>query len=136
MNSNADKDYIDAKVEGLDARLAAVSGTSDAKFGAVDARFDATDAKLEAIMAKIESAFQRATSQMVKWMVGVLAAGITIVVTVMTFVLNNAIPKAQPSTPVAPASAAVPAVIIQVTPQGVTVQPLTPAAPVAPPVKP
>ncbi|RFP18598.1 MULTISPECIES: hypothetical protein [unclassified Duganella] len=113
MNSNSDKEYIDARVDGIRAVL-------DERTEAIR---DSMEAMRVAVEAKIDSAFERAVSQFVKWMVGTLLAGITIVISVMTFVLNNAIPKAQPAAPVAPA------VIIQVTPQGVSVLPVTPAAP-------
>ncbi|CAN7626657.1 hypothetical protein [Duganella sp. LjRoot269] len=116
MNANSDKDYIDAKVDGIRAVL--------------DERTEAIRESMRemrvAVEAKIVSTVESAVSQLVKWMVGTFIATIAIFITVMTFVLNNAVPK----TP-APA-ATVPAVIIQVTPQGVSVLPVAPAVPPKP----
>jgi len=53
---------------------------------------------IETNMATKED-FAHFTATMIKWMVGMfLGAGVA-AITVMTFVLNNAIPKAPPATP-------------------------------------
>ena len=104
MNANSDKDYIDAKNEatraGLDGRLAAfeenVNGKFaevSGKFAAIDMRFVALETKMEAgfaqIRAEFKEAIERATSQMVKWMVGICIAMFTIFFSSMVFFLNS-----------------------------------------------
>ena len=104
MNANSDKDYIDAKNEatraGLDGRLAAfeenVNGKFaevNGKFAAIDMRFVALETKMEAgfaqIRAEFKEAIERATSQMVKWMVGICIAMFTIFFSSMVFFLNS-----------------------------------------------
>jgi len=131
MNANADKDYIDAKVETmhtlLDERLGGFREVMDQRLSALqimmNGKFDAQTALLRAEMAQN-------TAQLIKWMVGVWIGGIVLFITVMAFVLSNAIPKAQPVQP-----AATP-VIIQLPPQistqGAGVAPSAPAVPPKP----
>lgn len=149
MNANSDKDYIDAKNEAtrasLDARLAAFEenvngkfaevngkfaevngkfGEVNGRFAAVDARFDGLETKMEAgfaqIRAEFKEAIERATSQMVKWMVGICIAMFTIFFSSMVFFLNSitSVRQVQPMQTLPP-------IVIQL-------PPLT-AAPVAPP---
>ena len=104
MNANSDKDYIDAKNEatraGLDGRLAAFEENVNGKFAevngtfaAIDMRFVALETKMEAgfaqIRAEFKEAIERATSQMVKWMVGICIAMFTIFFSSMVFFLNS-----------------------------------------------
>ena len=104
MNANSDKDYIDARNEatraGLDGRLTAfeenVNGKFaevNGKFAAIDMRFVALETKMEAgfaqIRAEFKEAIERATSQMVKWMVGICIAMFTIFFSSMVFFLNS-----------------------------------------------
>ena len=128
MNANSDKDYIDAKTEatraGLDGRLAAFEENVNGKFAAIDMRFVALETKMEAgfaqIRAEFKEAIERATSQMVKWMVGICIAMFTIFFSSMVFFLNSItqVRQAQPLQ-------ALPPIVIQLPPM--------PAAPVAPP---
>lgn len=142
MNANSDKDYIDAKNEAtrasLEGRLAAFEenvngkfaevngkfGEVNGKFAAVDARFVGLETKMEAgfaqIRAEFKEAIERATSQMVKWMVGICIAMFTIFFSSMVFFLNN-ITQVRQGQPLQ----SLPPIVIQL-------PPLT-AAPVAPP---
>jgi len=130
MNANADKDYIDARIDvvrsGMDGRL-------DAFQAEVNAQFAETNGKIDTSIAELRKDIAELGSRMVQWMVGTFIATITIFITVMTFVLNNAIPKA-PAAPVPlplPLMSA-PAIIIQLTPQGATVMPAAPAVKMTP----
>ena len=97
MNANSDKDYIDARNEatraGLDGRLTAFEENVNGKFAAIDMRFVALETKMEAgfaqIRAEFKEAIERATSQMVKWMVGICIAMFTIFFSLMVFFLNS-----------------------------------------------
>jgi hypothetical protein len=142
MNANSDNDYIDAKNEatraGLEGRLAAFEenvngkfaevngkfGEVNGKFAAVDARFVGLETKMEAgfaqMRAEFKEAIERATSQMVKWMVGICIAMFTIFFSSMVFFLNN-ITQVRQGQPLQ----SLPPIVIQL-------PPLT-AAPVAPP---
>ncbi|MES2352310.1 MAG: hypothetical protein V4641_32500 [Pseudomonadota bacterium] len=123
MNANSDKDYIDAKADSLHAEMAGFRAVLDERTEAI--RESMREMRV-AVEAKIVSTVESAVSQLVRWMVGTFIATIAIFITVMTFVPNNAVPKT-----LAPA-ATVPAVIIQVTPQGVSVLPVAPAVPPKP----
>jgi hypothetical protein len=154
MNANSDKDYIDAKVETmhtlLDERLGAFQVMMDGRFAEMraymdgrfaemhaytdgrfaemraymDGRFAEMDAKIDRVVAELRAEMAQNTAQIIKWMVGTWIAGIVLFITVMTFVLNNAIPK----TPVA-APVAQPPIIIQLPPQVLMQQGAPAAAP-------
>lgn len=123
MNANSDKDYIDAKTDairaGMDGRLDAFEANVNAKFAEVNGKFAAVDASFAQVRTEIRESAERVTSQMVKWMVGIFIATLTIFFSSMVFLLNTAIPKlqAQPVQTVQP-------IVIQLPPM--------PAAPVRP----
>lgn len=116
MNANSDKDYIDAKTDairaGMDGRLGAFEANVNRKFATLDAT-------IAQVRTEIKESAERMTSQMVKWMVGIFIATLTIFFSSMVFLLNTAIPKlqAQPVPTVQP-------IVIQLPP--------LPAAPAAP----
>jgi uncharacterized membrane-anchored protein len=141
MNANSDKDYIDAKIEsvraGMDGRLEAFEANVNGRFAELNAKIDKSvaelntkidksvaelNAKIDKSVAELRKDIAEFSSRMVQWMVGLFLASMAIFITLMTFVLNNAVPKATPATP---------PVIIQLSPQGVTIPP--PAAPAAKP---
>ena len=130
MNANSDKDYIDAKSDairaGMDGRLGAFEANVNAKFAEVsgkfaevNGKFAAVDASLAQVRTEIKESAERVTSQMVKWMVGIFIATLTIFFSSMVFLLNTAIPKlqAQPMQTVQP-------IVIQLPPM-----PVAPARP-------
>ena len=79
-------------------------------------------AKIDKLGADLGREIAESATRLVQWMVGLFLASMAIFITVMTFVLNNAVPKAAPATP---------PVIIQLSPQGLAIPP--PAAPAAKP---
>ena len=140
MNANSDKDYIDAKVDavrsGVDGRLDTFEENVNGRFTETNAKIDRVfielnakidrvaielNAKIDNAVAEVRKDIAEYSARMVQWMVGLFIASMAIFITVLTFVLNNAIPKAVSATP---------PVIIQLSPQGATM------SPVAPPVKP
>jgi hypothetical protein len=106
MNANSDKDYIDAKTDairaGMDGALSAFEANVNAKFAEmngkfaeVNGKFAAVDASFAQVRTEIRESAERMTSQMVKWMVGIFIATLTIFFSSMVFLLNTAIPKLQ-----------------------------------------
>jgi predicted site-specific integrase-resolvase len=89
----------DERMARIEERLERLSGQITLEKQAVDARLDqmATKADLE-----------RAMNSMLKWMVGTTFGAGVVAMTVMTFVLNNAVPRAAAVSP--------PPVIIQLPP--------------------
>lgn len=130
MNANSDKDYLDAKVEavraGMDGRLDTFEENVNGRFAGMNATFDKSVAELLAKIDKLSAELCKEIadvgSRMVQWMVGLFLASMAIFITMITFVLNNAVRTAAPATP---------PVIIQLSPQGVTFP--VPAAPAPPP---
>lgn len=76
-----------------------------------DGGMDARIAKLEAIIPTLatKADVEKASHDVTKWVVGTMVGGVGLFIVIMTFVLNNAVPKAAP--PPAPAPAPI---VIQV----------------------
>lgn len=83
-------------------------------------------AKIEATMATKED-LHRLEVTLIKWVVGTAGAVSIAMATIMTFVLNNAIPKSAP--PLSPPVAAQPIVIVVPMPAGVQWQAQPPKQP-------
>ena len=115
MNANSDKDYIDAKIESVRAGM---DGRLDAFEANVNGRFAQLHAKIDQLGADLRKDIAESGARMVQWMVGIFLAAMAIFITVMTFVLNNAVPKAA-----APSLQPMAPVIIHLSPQGVTTSP-------------
>jgi hypothetical protein len=107
MNS-VTKEVLDARLETIETRM--------------DGRISTLEAKIDSKFADLKADIHKGTAELVKWVVGTAIAMAAVALTVMTFVLNNAIPKA-PAAPPAP-----PAIYY--------VQPVSPPAVVAPPAAP
>lgn len=128
MNANSDKDYIDAKIEsvraGMDGRLDAFEANVNGRFAELNAKIDKSvaelNAKIDKLGADLRKEIAESSARMVQWMVGIFLASMAIFITVMTFVLNNAVPKAAPAAP--PLQPMAP-VIIHLSPQGATTSP-------------
>lgn len=76
-----------------------------------DGDMDARIAKLEAILPTLatKADVERASHDVTKWVVGTMVAGVGLFIVIMTFVLNNAVPKAAPAPAPAPIVIQVPA---------------------------
>ena len=85
----------------------------------MDARLVALETILPTLATK--SDVQGAVNDLTKWMVGTAVALAAAAIVVMTFVLNNAVPKALPAAPAAQAP-----IVIQLPPQAAV--PPAPAA--------
>lgn len=96
----------------------------DRRFNDVDKRFGQVDVRLARIETRLDQMATRedlehAINSVVKWVVGTMLGAAIAAVTVMTFVLNNAVPK--------PAAASMPApIIIQLPPPGQVAVPAKP----------
>lgn len=107
------KEVLDARLETIETRMDGRVATFEVK---IDGKFAGVDAKF----AELRTDMHKGFADMTKWIVGTVIGVAAVTITIMTFVLNNAVPKSA-ATP-----AAQPAPII------VYAQP----APVAPQPKP
>lgn len=92
---------VDAKLGGGD------DGGMEERLRTVEqsvARIDAILPTLatKAEMAELRSEMHEGFGNMVKWIVGTAFAGVGVFIVVMTFVLNNAVPKTAPASPQQP----------------------------------
>jgi hypothetical protein len=78
----------------------------------IDARFASMRAEMQAGFAELRSEMQKQSAEIIKWVVGMIVGAGAVAITVMTFVLNNAVPK----TPFV-STAPVPVVITNLPPQ-------------------
>ena len=71
----------------------------------IDARFAALRAEVQAGFAELRTEMQKQSAEIIKWVVGMIVGAGAVAITVMTFVLNSAIPKTPAPAPLAaPAS--------------------------------
>lgn len=87
MNTASDKEYIDARFETVHAGL-------DGKLNTFEARVDVKFAEVHQVLAEVRTEMQRGFADMTRWIVGAIIGVAIASVTIMTFVLNNATPKA------------------------------------------
>jgi len=78
-------EILDAKLETIETRM--------------DGRLHSIEEKLDTKFAQFESNIHKGTAETIKWVVGTAIAMGAIGITIMTFVLNNAIPKAPSAQP-------------------------------------
>ena len=91
----------EARFDGIDKRLDGI----DVRLNGIDVRLAGIDAKLDTFATKAD--LHEMGGSMIKWMVGTAVGLGVAAITVMTFVLNNAAPKAA-------AAAMPPAIIVNV----------------------
>lgn len=130
VNAKIDKSVAELNAK-IDTGVAQLNAKIDTAVAQLNAKIDTVAAELNAKIDKLGAELRKEiadfSSRMVQWMVGLFLASMAIFITVMTFVLNNAVPKAAPATP---------PVIIQLSPQGVTFPAPAVPAPLPPAVKP
>lgn len=66
----------------------------------INGRFDAFDAKMDRRFAEFRAELHESKAELIKWIVGTALAICTVAGTVMTFVLNNAVPKTAAAPPI------------------------------------
>src|SRR5471032_1819091 len=136
MNANSDKDYIDARMEGIDARVdsrfADMNTNMNTKFAEMDIKFMDANMNVNAKFAKVDIKFAELRTEMakgfadvIKWMIGTLIAMTALLIASLTFVVNVVIPHAA----AAPVPASVPAPIIIQIPVPVAWSQAAPATP-------
>ncbi|WP_219718356.1 hypothetical protein [Xanthomonas arboricola] len=69
-----------------------VNGTEPPDDGAMDDRLTKLEALVPTLATKAD--VEKASHDVTKWLVGTMVGGIGLFIVIMTFVLNNAIPKA------------------------------------------
>lgn len=100
-------------VSQLNRRAAELAGGGEPPHdGGMDARIAKLEAAIPTLatkegLADLRADFHKGVNDLIKWVVGTAFVGIALFITIMTFVLNNAVPKAVP----APAQAPAPIVI-------------------------
>ena len=109
MSSQPPNDPPPPPIDG--PRRAGDDGSMNERLAALEARFDAVLPTLatKTDIADVRTEIHKSTSEVVRWVVGTAIGGIAVFVTVMTFVLNNAVPKASAPAAQAPIIINVPA---------------------------
>jgi hypothetical protein len=81
----------------VEVKLTSLEKKVDVGFANVDTRFanvDAGFASVDANFARVRADMEKLKADLVQWMVGLTIAASATAITVMTFVLNHAVPKA------------------------------------------
>lgn len=84
---------IDARLEKIEVRL----DKHDGMFVDVLGRLSRIETRLEHMATKED--VEKMAATIIRWLVGIMFCGGVLAVTVMTFVLNNAVPKLPPAGP-------------------------------------
>lgn len=71
-------------------------GMSNERIASLEARFDTVLPTLatKVDIAELKAEVHKGSSEQIRWIIGTAVAGLAVFITVMTFVLNNAVPKA------------------------------------------
>jgi hypothetical protein len=85
----------------------------DARFASMRAEMLAGFAELRLEIQKQSAEMQKLTAEIIKWVIGMIIGAGAVAITVMTFVLNNAIPRTPAPAPLATPSS----VTINIPPQ-------------------
>lgn len=94
----------------LNAKFAEVDAKIDGKFAELNIKIDT---KIDAMVHMLRTEMERMANIIIRWVIGLVFGGLVLQVTIMTFVLNNAVPDK----PAAPAPAPAPIVIYLPQPQ-------------------
>lgn len=110
-NKYSDEPDIDSSDDKRDGDS---KGGGSGSMGKMEERLAAVEKsiiRLEAVLPTLatKADVHQATGELTRWIVGTGVAGIVLFVTLMTFVLNNAAPKAAPAAQAAPVIVTVPA---------------------------
>nr|WP_315401344.1 hypothetical protein [uncultured Duganella sp.] len=73
------KEMLDARLETIETRM--------------DGRLATFETKMEVKFAELKSEMHKSTAELIKWVLGTALTTAAVAITVMTFVLNNAVPK-------------------------------------------
>lgn len=90
----------------------------EARFATITAQFGEMRAYIDTRITEVKSELHQTTTQTIKWVAAIASATLALFVTLVAFVMNNAVPRAVPA---APAQAA-PAPIVIVIPPAALVQ--------------
>jgi Flp pilus assembly protein TadB len=88
----------DQRTDRLEERLDRFAEQTRLAMQSIDVRLTKIETRLDQTATKTD--LQQALNSMVKWVVGTMFGAGVAAVTIMTFVLNNATPKAAPASPV------------------------------------
>jgi hypothetical protein len=108
---------LDERIDHLGERIDRLSEQTRTELQAMDIRLARIETRLDQTVTRAD--LERAINSVVKWVVGTMLGAAIAAVTVMTFVLNNAVPRPAVTGPAAP-------VIIQLPPAGQAIAPGTP----------
>ena len=86
--------------EVLDARLETIATRMDGRIATLEVKIDGKFAGVDAKFAEFRTDLHKGFADMTKWIVGTVIGVAAVTITIMTFVLNNAVPKSA-ATPVA-----------------------------------
>ncbi|WP_395407724.1 hypothetical protein ACHMW6_14140 [Pseudoduganella sp. UC29_106] len=108
--TTSDKEYFDGK---LDSMKQSFDASLDAMKQSFDARFDAMNAHIDQRTQELKAELHQTIGQTVKWSAAIAASTLMIFVTIIAFLMNNAVPRTAPVAPAAqPAPAPQPIVIV------------------------
>jgi len=136
-DANASSKMTDLTRQEVDAKLAQNKAELEARLANFDTSIKTGFAEMRTDMAKMQGEMHKNTSDLIKWGVVTALGFATATVAILTFVINNAIPKTPPAQPVSQPAAQQQVPTIIAVPSGSTVlsAPQAPAVTAPPPAK-
>jgi hypothetical protein len=101
--TTSDKEYFDARFNGLDNKVDSTVGESRM----------ALEAKIDSRFNELRAELHKTTADTVKWCAGIVATALLLYTTLVAFLMNNAMPRA-PQATAAPAPTVI--VVLQASP--------------------
>lgn len=86
-----------AQLEEVAKEVRAELRSIDVRLGSIETKLNVFETRLDGTATKAD--LQRCVNSLIKWIVATSAVLGAAAITVLTFVLNNAVPKANPATP-------------------------------------
>lgn len=78
----------------IDARLAAAESRVEVRLVSIESKMDVQFTALKAEIHQVKADVDRGNAETIKWVAGIVISAMALGLTVMTFVLNNAVPRA------------------------------------------
>jgi hypothetical protein len=83
----------------IDAKMAAAESRVESRLVAIESKMDVQFAELKADIQRVKAEVDRGSAETIKWVAGIVISAMALGLTIMTFVLNNAVPRAQAAAP-------------------------------------
>ncbi|WP_229518415.1 CCDC90 family protein [Massilia sp. PAMC28688] len=83
----------------INAQSATAESRVEARLVSIESKMDVRFAELKTDIERVKAEVDRGNADTIKWVAGIVISAVALGLTVMTFVLNNAVPRATTAAP-------------------------------------